>query len=151
MDQRIPQVVCRRLSGPMPQRDRVRSAVMLDNRCMADGYVGGSLLEIAHGVTARGHQPVNQRVGVGNGSHRVVDKSRLHGSPLAREGLPFIRRQISQRESRDTLFPGKQFGISALWSDLAYRSVVFGPKLLLQLGVAPVTHDHQRDDYRSDS
>src|SRR6202047_833937 len=71
------------------QRNPMRRPVVLHHSGMVDRNVGGTLIEIGHGIATRAHQRGHQVIGFGDRSLRGIDKPRLYGLPLFRKTFAF--------------------------------------------------------------
>jgi hypothetical protein len=74
----------------------VREAVVVYDRGVMDRDVFRPPFEIAHGVTAGGHQPLHEAVRFEDRRGGVVDKTRLNRAPCRRESLRLLRWSIGR-------------------------------------------------------
>src|SRR6185369_89576 len=93
------------LAALIAQRNRLRRAVMLDNRGMVDRDIGGTAFEVAHRIAPFAHQVAYQLVRLHQHAFRVVDETALQGFPVllnlaASAGANGTRLSFSTRFSR---------------------------------------------------
>src|SRR5580698_2402024 len=78
-------------------------AVILHHGGIGDGNIGGALLEFSHGITARGHHTVYERIGFADGHGGIVDKTALNQNPLLCKSIARSGRECLDREAVDAL------------------------------------------------
>jgi hypothetical protein len=61
--------------------DSVGQAVILEDKRMADGNIGGALLKVTHRIAARGHHIAQELIGFRYSASGAVHKSRLYFAP----------------------------------------------------------------------
>jgi hypothetical protein len=124
---------------------------------MGYGNIGGALFEVAHGISAGKHEAIDEHIGFGDGTLRIIDKARLHHAPVRDELLALVGGKFMNLELLHPLFALKQNGIRTLCAYVANGTVIFGAEVLSQLGCALFARDdegedeenhHRDDDYR---
>ena len=91
MHHRLSQVLRAGLASTVAQRDRMRGTIVFDYRRMIYGYVPGTLLEIAYGITAGLHRVGDKAVSLSNGAFWIVNEAALNIVPVRQKARAISR------------------------------------------------------------
>src|SRR4051794_28002124 len=117
----LPPLVCR--GDPVP------CAIVLDYIGMVDRKIRRPSVEIVYGVAALTHHVLDERVGLGDCTGRIVDELRLDGRPTGLVALALLRRKRSDLELLAPLFAGAKLRLGlALRRRVGSHPVVLGTK-----------------------
>jgi hypothetical protein len=72
-------------AAALAKSNAVSDPIVFHDDWMVNGNIGGTLIEVRHGIAAGLHQLVDQLIGLGERSFGVVNKIRLHDPPAFRE------------------------------------------------------------------
>jgi len=130
----------------MAESDGVSGPIIFDHARVIYGNVGGALLEVGHGIAARGHQFIDESVGLRNGACRLVDELRLHGSPAFGEIKTAFLREGTESEFLAAL--GAHFEDTLGAAHLTFffqHAIIFRTEALAELLAAAPARQHESD------
>lgn len=134
----------------------VGGAVVLDDAGVADGDVGGALLEVGDGIAAGLHERGDELIGLGDRALGVIDEAGLDGLPVGDEALALGGGEVADFEVFDARFAGFESGFGLLpGALLEHRAIVLRAKVLAQfrgfiLALAHEDNDAPGDDENED-
>ena len=91
VDHGLAQVFRTGLSSAVAQRNRMRGTIAFDHRRMIYGYVAGTLLEIANGITAGLHRVGDKAVSLSDGAFWIVNEAALNIIPAIEKARAISR------------------------------------------------------------
>src|ERR1700730_18603106 len=122
------------------------SAIVLHHHWVIDGNVGGTLVEVCHGISAGHHDLVDQKIGLRDRALGFVDKLRLHRCPTPGEIEPAGFRQRTQGEFIVALGAHLEDAFGAAHLAFFFKhAIVFWTEALAELFAAALARQKEPD------
>ena len=125
-------------------------SIVLDDRRMLHGYVGGALLEVlGDGIPTVVHHLLNELIGFADGTHRLIYEVTLSRCPLLQIVLPGVGVKTPDLELANPLPAIGQLLLGGtLVAALSDDAPVLRPELVLQSPRLLLTGNENPDDHQ---
>ena len=150
MDHRLTQLLGAGLPGASLDRDPVRGSIVLDDRRMLHGYVGGPLLEVlGDGIPTVVHHLLHELISFADSTHRLIYEVTLSRRPLLQVALPGAGVKMPDLELANPLPAIGQLLLGGtLVTALSDDAAVLRPELVLQSPRLLLTGNENPDDHQ---